>query len=205
MGCDIHFHVEHRNKYGEWTEVYKPEHRKIGDNFEYTENYYGYSDRHYDLFGILAGVRVYGCEPIVEPRGIPVDVSRGVKADFEDWGSDAHTPSWLTLREVLDFDWSKNFDGDERLVPLKVYEEWDKKGYPPMSCGGASNSTVFTPKGYEEHKKSGEPFPPNSYVVMTFGLTYGDVAENFLARPVERCRELDPNPENVRFVFWFDN
>ena len=59
MGCDIHCYIE-----------YKPTKNK---------NWYSFGevnvDRNYILFGIMAGVRYCGCSPVVEPKGIPKDIS----------------------------------------------------------------------------------------------------------------------------------
>jgi hypothetical protein len=49
----------------------------------------------------MAGVRSYGggTPPVVEPRGLPKDMSYTTKYKHGDWGADAHTPSWLTTIE----------------------------------------------------------------------------------------------------------
>jgi hypothetical protein len=58
-----------------------------------------YIDRSYTLFGYLAGVRSIE-KPIVEPRGLPEEMSDGLKELYEEWEGDAHTESWLTFREM---------------------------------------------------------------------------------------------------------
>lgn len=102
MGCDIHLFVEHRDKYKNWRDVYKPLKSKYG----WHENYYATINRHYDLFAILADVRnSSNVKPISKPRGLPEDVSLGVKANADNDGSDGHSHSWLTLEELLSVDW----------------------------------------------------------------------------------------------------
>jgi hypothetical protein len=60
MGCDIHAVFQARDpETGEWRDI---EH-------EYDEQ------RHYALFGVLAGVRDSEFDPIAEPRGFPDDFS----------------------------------------------------------------------------------------------------------------------------------
>lgn len=59
-----------------------------------------YNERNYFLFGLLAGVRNYNVQPIREPRGIPEDTCESIKKYFQNWGADAHTPSWFTLYEL---------------------------------------------------------------------------------------------------------
>lgn len=84
MGCDIHAHIE----------------KTIGGKGRFFEEARISIPRAYHLFSFLAGVRG-GEEPIVEPRGFPDDSGWATKEEFEEWDSDAHTPSWLTLEELL--------------------------------------------------------------------------------------------------------
>ena len=57
--------------------------------------------RNYALFGLLAGVRNYDIKPIAPPRGFPKDVSKSIAEEYDSWGSDAHSASWLTLAELM--------------------------------------------------------------------------------------------------------
>ncbi|MCH7577400.1 MAG: hypothetical protein IH822_06355 [Chloroflexi bacterium] len=61
MGCDIHGVIE-VNKYPGRRHSHWP-HAEV------------YLDRHYRLFGVLAGVRDDSVEPVVSPRGLPEDMS----------------------------------------------------------------------------------------------------------------------------------
>lgn len=81
MGCDIHVHAE----------------VKIGGAW----HHYATLDiaRDYDLFSKMAGVRG-SLPPIVEPRGVPDDLSIITRLDWERGRSDWHNPSWLTTAEV---------------------------------------------------------------------------------------------------------
>lgn len=56
-----------------------------------------YMSRNYPLFGDLAGVR--GGDAIIEPRGLPEDVSQGVRVR-SGW---THSHSWMTLSEMAGF------------------------------------------------------------------------------------------------------
>lgn len=106
MGCDIHMYVEYKRKNENvW---------KTGDYFVkggvWAEDD-GYArkelhgSRNYTLFTTLAGVRDYGegNSIVSEPRGLPVDVSDYVKQESDRWDGDGHTHSWLTLKELKDF------------------------------------------------------------------------------------------------------
>lgn len=79
-----------------------------------------YNGRCYIMFGVLAGVR-YIVEPIVQPRGIPNDISHEVLCDWEQEEDSCHTPSWLTLAELrLATKDKKRYNKEERqsLKPL---------------------------------------------------------------------------------------
>lgn len=94
MGCDIHVCCEFR-KDGQW---------KSADLFYMYDGIPKvvpvYNFRSYMLFGILAGVRSFEYEPICEPRGMPDDCCESTKNLYDCWGADAHTPSYLTYREL---------------------------------------------------------------------------------------------------------
>ena len=111
MGCDIHSFAEIK-KNGKWEKV---------------ENYFSLSDfdkewykkekgdspfdwRSYSMFSFLAGVRNYDCcEPISKPRGLPDDISDDVKSYYKEWVYDAHSASFLTAKELLEFNYDKEF------------------------------------------------------------------------------------------------
>ena len=126
MGCDIHgVFQRHDEKSNAWQDV---------------ESVYE-QDRHYFLFGILAGVRGDG-PPIAEPRGLPEDFEL---VDGEDhpitdlkymdprrrgwhktndplvvWMGD-HSHSWLTGEEMLK--WYKSAKAEEREYVIYFFDE----------------------------------------------------------------------------------
>jgi hypothetical protein len=100
MGCDIHTFVEVRTPEG-WVQ---------GAGLEYPI----LDGRNYGIFGFLADVRNYSHSPVIsEPRGLPEDVSDAVR-DADDW-SDHHSHSWLTLAELLAYDYEQVF-WDRRIT-----------------------------------------------------------------------------------------
>jgi hypothetical protein len=130
MGCDIHLYAEVRRD-GKWHRVFPPPEARDPWYIEQAANvnggtYYAvralctwYHDRNYNVFGMLAGVRAREFRPIAEPRGWPDDLSDEVRAilhaaetaetedalpEGEIWPGD-HSFSWLTLRELLEYDW----------------------------------------------------------------------------------------------------
>ena len=93
MGCDMHAHIEIRYN-GKW-EHYAMPHIK----------------RRYELFGIMAGVRRDDITPIVQPKGVPHNMSTVTRLCYEHMGPDAHTASWFTEEEIdLLKGWLKNKD-----------------------------------------------------------------------------------------------
>lgn len=107
MGCDIHMHVEFKRP--SWP---KETGWKCGDYFTIVDPtdpncepvYEGLLEwRSYSLFAVLADVRNSGYPYISEPRGLPKDVTAYVAKEYDSWGYDAHSCSYLTFREIFDF------------------------------------------------------------------------------------------------------
>lgn len=108
MGCDIHTCVEQRESNG-WTWISWGVTNKYGDCEPF-------GDRIYAVFGWLADVRNYSAvPPISQPRGLPGDTSPDVLRVYEEWGFDAHSASWLSVDELLAFDYRKTFE-DRRVT-----------------------------------------------------------------------------------------
>lgn len=106
MGCDIHGAIE-----------YYAKHR---DRWNHERNIT--VDRWYNLFGVLAGVRNYvNAIPIAEPKGLPKDIDYITEDHFEVWIYNAHSMSWLTLRELQEYDWEQEFlDGRDGFKKVKA-------------------------------------------------------------------------------------
>lgn len=123
MGCDIHSRAERWTAEGGWKAV---------DDFE------PFEERCYALFGWLAGVRNYSDLPILAPpRGIPDDASPGVRAAYEDWDVDAHSASWLSVQELLAFDY------DQRVEDRRVTRQtaWGYDGGGTAAAGEGEMTT----------------------------------------------------------------
>jgi len=90
--------------------------------------------RNYELFGILAGVRRQWRDPIDNLRGIPEDVGDHVLACYEDWGIDAHSPTWYTLRELDEY-FFKNSDIEDDEYNFNYFrkkiESWKQLAFDP--------------------------------------------------------------------------
>lgn len=126
MGCDIHSFAEVRRK-NKWEKV--TEHFELSD---WAKSYYKkdkgdspFDYRDYSLFAFLADVRNYDyCEPITPPKGFPSDASEEVIEEYNDWEGDAHTPSYLTLEELLNFDYDKKF-WNRRVIKQTSPASWN--------------------------------------------------------------------------------
>jgi hypothetical protein len=158
MGCDIHFFTEVR-KNGKWESVDEWEEE---DGWTHVEREL-YRGRNYNLFSILADVRNgYGFagidtgEPfnvIAAPRGVPESASDEYKNLVTQWGPDGHSHSWLTLQEILDFDWTQK-TVNAGVLSARQFIEWDrwnrKQGDAPESwCGSISGGGVINVTGPE--------------------------------------------------------
>ncbi|KKM95452.1 hypothetical protein LCGC14_1188010, partial [marine sediment metagenome] len=114
------------------TDEYRTRKKQLQDmsQEEFTENYgddprvcweyyldRALGQRNYCFFAILADVRNGrgfagistgdGFNPIAEPRGVPEDASMEVKRENDYWNCDGHSHSYLTLKELLKYDWEQ--------------------------------------------------------------------------------------------------
>lgn len=107
MGADIHAYVEIRTN-GTWSYVGGD---AFPDNTRPEKRYCPFDGaRDYGLFGFLADVRNYAGAPVIaEPCGLPPNVSPEVRAESGLWGSDGHSHTWLTLADLLAFDYDQTF------------------------------------------------------------------------------------------------
>lgn len=113
MGCDIHATLE----YDRW-KLKRP--KDSHDWFAFAKGID--IDRGYYFFGILAGVRDDDINPIAPPRGTPDDASYEFTQEYEGWDTDAHTPSWVTFKELRDW---KHKSGGVEFDPEKDMKEQD--------------------------------------------------------------------------------
>lgn len=172
MGCDIHGFLEIVSE--SWVDCV----HGIPDN------------RTYDMFGLLAGVRNYtDCKPISNPRGLPEKVSWQVKDSLEKWGSDAHSRSWLSVKDFKEHDWElESLDGRVSTIDKNTGKELSKASYTFLQDhpDEAEKQNVEL-KHLTRKAKDLIPFAWVCFIdyMKSLAENYGD--------------------ENVRIVFWFDN
>lgn len=161
MGCDIHSFVEVK-KDGKWQLPEPPifVHDKIGQMvYGETNHNHPFNWRSYGVFGFLADVRNYSMvPPIAERRGKPEDVSDYVKAEY--WESDDHSHSWLSLKELLDFDYEAKFE-NRRITKQTGPHCWDGAALSEEGEGKVTAFREFLGKPFfndlETMSKIGDP------------------------------------------------
>lgn len=174
MGCDIHLCVEKKID-GKWKSMDKWIKEDDTDNskdyqyVKYDDEFYG--GRSYNLFAILADVRngygFAGCDtgdgfkPISYPKGIPKDVTPEVSKYFENWGGDGHSHSWLTLKELKDYDWEGQKSKLRGVISMFKYIEWmkDKTKAPNGYSGGVLGPNVKHVSNKEMERRIAELDP----------------------------------------------
>ena len=161
MGIDIYGYVE----------------VKKGDAWEYVKEKWPYDGcRNYLAFYFIGHRHSgYGGFPrIAEPRGLPPDLSPKVKAASDEWQGEYFYPSWLTLDELLKYDYNQVVSRQRVITVIENGEPY----YLAPHTEEEGEWKDFTL--YEELSQ----FPENfKYLQEEFGNVI---------------------PENVRIVFWFD-
>lgn len=146
MGCDIHLFVERKSTNpktnGKWRWVSPKENWKDSD-----EDWY--MSRNYDLFAILADVRndrgvtntdgFCKFNPISSPKGWPSDASSEANQIHMRWDGDAHSDSYLTLRELVEFDWNQTITLTGFVDAIEYADMLYKSTNVPRIFWGGSN------------------------------------------------------------------
>lgn len=233
MGTDIHMIAE-RYTEGRWSLAGEVGTTKWG-SMSMPEPYDG---RNYDLFAILADVRNgygfagietgSGFNVIAPPRGVPDDCSPEFRRWREDWGPDGHTPSWVTLAEILAFDWTQkttktgvvdvlNFPRAPNVRPLRY--SGSVLGRDVVSLTNEEMAALqreireykglyafrevpyLCPKGWdpEVHRRA-----KNSHTRVHWEETYAELCAEFWSTTIPALLRMGA-PEHVRLCFFFDN
>lgn len=101
MGCDIHLYKE-KLVNGKWLTADVWEEEDDGSKSVAWKN--RFTERNYNLFGLLCkGVRREH-EFSFAARGIPFDACEEIKSDTELWGGDGHSHSYLYISELKRMD-----------------------------------------------------------------------------------------------------
>ena len=176
-----------------------------------------YEDRNYSLFAILADVRNdEGYECIAPRRGIPDDLSPEIKNYFESLRSDqSYTaslpldekqreawrrcdmdqelrPGWLTLEELVDFDWhGKRIQRYARVDECVAHLFHPERGFPFHEW----------PQGIEcAYSRMDKG---SKYCNAIWTETYAEAAGTNFMELLNTFSHKYGASKDVRFVFWF--
>jgi hypothetical protein len=144
--------------------------------------------RNYALFGILANVRWTPPVTIHEPKGIPTNCSYQTMGEIMRYGSDGHSHSWLTLRELEEFDWN---------ITEVVSELMTEAGLEILREEIGEESIISI-----EEK--------NNLKAVTYHCPLSKFAGSFYTETIPKLREhLDSyssiTEDDIRVVFFFDS
>lgn len=153
MDTDIHMVAEIR-KNGIWKTMLDNIFTEYKNTSFETETCVPYSYRTYDVFAILADVRngtgFAGVKTgerfnvISKLKGYPKDMNETSKTFVGDeWGGH-HSASYLTLKEIFDFDWDQLHRGYGCLTEIEYKESIMQGKHPECWCGDASGPDLIT-------------------------------------------------------------
>lgn len=207
MGCDIHLFVECKQK-----NIWKTNTKILV-----------YDWRNYVLFALLANVRNgdHNFKPISNPRGLPKDVTQKVQAQAVSWGADGHSHSFLTLQEILNYNWGKKYFCSGDISP-KEYLIFKSRGKPENWYGFVrgtmeqiSNKEMdefcecLTLPEYKE--LFGDTLEPKQdktkrvYTYVRWKEPYKNLVHVEWWNFVDKLKLLNKDYTKTRIVFWFDN
>ena len=165
--------------------------------------------RNYALFSVLADVRNDNdISPVFPVRGFPSDASPECAENFEQWGADAHTPSWITAAEFNAYPWR---------TPVKVrcvvteaqYQVFLATGRPQIYCRCVSGGGAVTigPAEMGAILSGKTPRSPGAryYVRIEFETTVEEMVGPDSLDSIRKELSGFGAPESTRLVFWFDN
>lgn len=178
-----------------------------------------YDGRNYGLFAILANVRNgYGFAgvdtgdgfvPIKMPKGLPTNVSFFVEEEARRWGIDGHSHSYLTAKELSDYDWFQ-LSVKRGVVNEKQYKVFLEKGIPDSYSGDSWGNNIIHLTNSEMDALLNGTFPREEgksyHTKVSWKETYQEASGYFYSQTLPALKELaQDKPEDVRIVFWFDN
>lgn len=106
MGCDIHLVLEkYDDNLCEWVGIHDynlPPSKSLRSRVDpdiIDNTYFKVSNRNYNFFANLAGVRAVGSHNYPKPKGIPATASSLTLHKHSQWEHDAHSASWMSLKE----------------------------------------------------------------------------------------------------------
>lgn len=186
MGCDIHAYTEQQigNRWvsnQEWTDPYNEGVLDVEWEKRFT-------NRNYQLFGLLADVRTdTGFN--IPARGLPLDMSPEVKRASEHWGCDGHSHSFFTLQELRVL----KEDLASKTVEISGMKDADEVAAlkESLASDNPDYSLLYPYAGWTNQPNYVE-FEVEVPALVTIGI------EPFI-------EYVETAGDNSRVVFWFDN
>lgn len=186
MGCDIHIYSESLIE-GKWVLNESIKDVNAGQP-EYGEPHYDtidadnlYLGRNYFFFGILAGVRSWD-DPDFDIKGFPDNCSSDLLLLYNQWGRDAHTPSYVTLKELEEWLGKEQYEG--RTDALKFQIEWWIDELKKVNVGNVISSM----SGFLNGKYMDDEY---------------EYVHSVITGWVDKLKQRAG--EDQRIVFWFDS
>ena len=181
-------------------------------------------DRDYSLFGILAGVRSDGIEPIVPPRGLPDDVLHsfashprvGCYHTYTTFCEENHSASWLLVSEIqaahwrhkqrefpvyLDSDNFRRYISGEQYSSARVPCSYPPDG-PPVPCP-QRHWMVVSQDEMRLQVEAGTATDQMRCLVWA-SESYEQLAQGLLQNVLPSLEALG-HPDRVRLVYYFDD
>ena len=163
-----------------------------------------------------------GFVPINDPRGVPKDVSVGYTKWVDDWGGDGHSHSWLTVAEIMAYDWTQTTRKQGFVDPVE-FARWKLTGQPRSWSGDVMGSMIRkisneemlahiegllgAPLGWHnlhDLAETTEAAEIRRVSSVSWEIPYTDAGSELLSTILPRLWRLGP-PDRVRLVFFFDN
>lgn len=136
--------------------------------------------------------------------------SRWVERDIIVTGPDWHSASWLTLRELEEYDWDQTTKHRGYVYPDE-FTLFLKNGKPDSWCGDSFGPKKVSNSEMKQLIKDGKANggwmskTPNKYITQVeWEEPYRESAKDFLETVLPELRKLG-GPDDVRIVFFFDN
>jgi len=198
MGCDIHLYTEYYRSINNSEKWINNDLWKINPYYE-PGNIDGEQElklspiwrgRDYNLFAILADVRNYDDNtPISQPKGVPKDASPEYLKAVEQYGSDGHSHSYLSLPELIEYSKNNKLIKYQGMMSQFNADLVDAGAMPNSWCGWASPELKYVHREW-------------------FGAN--ESLEQLIQAMKKQVREIyyddsESNYERFRIVFFFDN
>jgi hypothetical protein len=182
MGCDIHAVVEAKLPYN-------LEREEKEDTFLHWHNIGDPGiGRNYEVFAVLGNVRNEEEIPFIAERRFPesakdIEASDEFLALYEQWSGDAHSASWVTLKEM------KDFNAEQTIYSHRLVSSRDEQGNITSTCGGSNRENL--------------PEVGDTNIFGPWGHGYWDSIISRIEKLATTWGITDP--ERVRVAFFFDN